>query len=106
MRALSNAQLDNILHLIDSKHSAHQISSITGHHTSTITHVWSKYRPHVSKSSGGHPSKLSPSDVCHAIHLINTGKATTATQVAHSLQSITNQSLSNETVCHHLRVLV
>src|ERR1700676_145851 len=43
MCALSNAQLDNILHLIDSKHSAHQTSSITGLHTSTITRVWSKY---------------------------------------------------------------
>src|ERR1700720_3499846 len=46
MCALSNVQLDNILHLIDSKHSAHQTSSITGHHISTIPRACSKYRPH------------------------------------------------------------
>src|SRR6266436_9491886 len=94
MHALSTAELEKVLVLINSGHSAHQISSLTGHHTSTITHIWSKHCPHVPKSSGGCPSKLSPTDMHHAIHLINSGKAENATHVARSLQSITNQSLS------------
>ena len=103
MHALSTAELEKVLVLINSGHSAHQISSLTGHHTSTITCIWSKHCPHVPKSSGGHPSKLSPTDMHHAIHLINSGKAENATHVARSLQSITNQSLSHETICTHLK---
>ncbi len=83
MCALSTAELEKVLVLINS-----------GHHTSTVTYIWSKHCPHVPKSSGGHPSKLSPTNMCHAIHLINSGKAENATHVARSLQSITNQSLS------------
>ncbi len=103
MHALSTAELEKVLVLINSGHSAHQISSLTGHHTSTITCIWSKHCPHVPKSSGGCPSKLSPTDMHHAIHLINSGKAENATHVARSLQSITNQSLSHETICTHLK---
>ena len=102
MHALSTAELEKVLVLINSGHSAHQISSLTGHHTSTITHIWSKHCPHVPKS-GGHPSKLSPTDMHHVICLINSGKAENATHVARSLQSITNQSLSHETICTHLK---
>ena len=39
----------------------------------------------------------------HAVRLLTSGKADNATQVAQSLQSITNQSLSHETVCRHLK---
>src|SRR5258707_601861 len=41
--------------------------------------------------------------MCHAICLINSGKAENATHVARSLQSITNQSLSDETIHTHLK---
>ena len=103
MHALSTAELEKVLVLINSGHSTHQISSLTGHHTSTITCIWSKHCPHVPKSSGGCPSKLSPTDMHHAIHLINSGKAENTTHFARSLQSITNQSLSCETICTHLK---
>ena len=71
MDALSSAELDKVLVLIDSGHSAHQTSSPTGHHYSTVTQIWSKHHPHVSKPSGDHPSKLSPTVICHAICLIH-----------------------------------
>ena len=98
MRALSASQLEKVLHLIDSDHSNCQISSLTGHSTATISRLWSKHHPHIPKSSGGCPLKLSQTDICHAVRLINSGKADNATQITHSLQSITNQSLSRETV--------
>ena len=103
MRALSSSEVEKIIHLIDSGHSNRQIASLTHHSTYTISHIWSEHHPDVLKSSGGRPLKLSPTDIRHAVHLINTGKADNATQVAHSLQSITNQSLSCETVCWHLK---
>ena len=103
MQPLSSANIANILALIDCDHSAHQIASITGFHPSTITCVWSKHRSHIPKPSGGRPSKLSPTNIRHAVRLINTGKADNAAQVTQSLQSITNQSLSKQTVRRHLK---
>ena len=94
MCALSCSEVEKIIHLIDSGHSNCQIAFLTHHSTYTISHIWSEHHPDVLKSSGGHPSELSPADIHHAVHLINTGKADNATQVAHSLQAITNQSLS------------
>src|SRR5260221_504460 len=88
MRPLSGSTLDQVLSLIQSGHNAHEISSATGYHTSTITWIWSKHCPDIPK----------PTDVCHAIHLINSGKADNAAQVTCTLQTITNKSLSCETV--------
>src|SRR5258706_15602075 len=86
----------------DSGHNAHQISAATGHHTSTITQLWSKHCPDAPKPHGGHPTKLSDTDICHACHLISSGKADNSTQVTKLLQNITNKSLSAETV--HLKL--
>ncbi len=103
MHPLSSADISNILALIDSDHSAHEIASITGIHVSTITRYWSKHRPHVPKPSGGRPSKLSSANIRHAVRLINSGKADTAVQVAQSLQSLTNQSISTQTIRNQLK---
>ena len=103
MHALSALELEKIIHLIDSGHSNHHIASVTGHSTATIHCIWSTHCPDTPKSSGGRPSKLSPADICHAVRLINSGKADNATQVTHSLQSITDQPLSHETICCHLK---
>ena len=67
MCALSSSEVEKIIHLIDSGHSNRQIASLTHHSTYTISHIWSEHRPDVLKSSGGHPSKLSPTDICHAV---------------------------------------
>ena len=73
MRALSASQLEKVPHLIDSDHSNHQISSLTGHSTATISCLWSKHHPHTPKSSGGHPLKLSQTNIRHAVCLIKYG---------------------------------
>ena len=41
MQPLSGSALDQVLSLIQSGHNAHEISSATGYHTSTITWIWS-----------------------------------------------------------------
>ena len=76
---------------------------MTGFHLSTISRLHSKHCSHLSKASGGRPSKLSPSHIRHAIRLLSSGKADTAVQVTRQLCNITNQSLSVETVRQHLK---
>src|SRR4051812_20021390 len=92
----------HILSLLDSGHSAHQISSSTGLHTSTISRLRSKHRSSLQKSLGGRPLKLNPANTRHAIHLITSRKAENAVQITKTLRDITNQPLSAKTVCHHL----
>jgi len=103
MKSLSPAQHNHVLSLLDAGQSACQISSKTGLHNSTISQLRSKHRPHLQKSSGGRPSKLSSADVCFAQRLITTRKAENAVQITKTLRDIKNQPLSSETVCQHLK---
>jgi len=95
MQPLSAAQCKHILSLLDSGHSAHQISSSTGIHIA-ISRLCRKHR-------GGHPSKLSEADTHYALQLITSEKAENASQITQALQSITNQSFTTQTTHNHLR---
>ncbi|KAF9227639.1 hypothetical protein BS17DRAFT_694418 [Gyrodon lividus] len=88
-------------------HSGHSIATSTGFHTSTISRLHAKEHSDLQKSTGGHPSKLSPANisktalswtgprlceragllmnVCYAIHLISTCKAENAVQITKTL---------------------
>jgi len=103
MRSLSPAQKNTILTMLDAGRSAHSIASTTGVHASTISRLRSKECSELQKSSGGRPTKLSPTNVRHAVHFITTHKAKNAVQVTKTLKNITNQSLSPSTVCLHLK---
>ena len=103
MKPLSTAQTTQILHLLDSGHSGYEISTLTSVSKSAISRLRLRHRPYITKAPGGRPSKLSDTDICHAIRLIGTGKADNAVQVTKSLQDITNQSLSTQTVRNHLK---
>src|SRR3954447_10785612 len=102
MQPLSTTQCNYILSLLDSGHSAHQISSSTGLHISTISRLRRKHRPYLQKPIGGCPPKLSEADTCYALHLITSRKAETAVQITQSLRDITNQSLTAQTTRNHL----
>src|ERR1700761_3928315 len=81
MQSLSSAQKNTILTMLDAGQSTHSISATTG----------------------GHPKKLSPSNIHHAIHLISTQSAENAVQVTKTLTNIINQPLSPSTTCFHLK---
>jgi len=99
MKPLSPAQCNHILSLLDAGQSAHQISSKIVIHTSTITRLHLRHHPHLHKSSGGHPSKLSPADIHYAPHLIGSRKAENAAQITKTLQDIKDKPLfSNSTL--------
>jgi len=103
MHPLSAAQHNHILSLIDSGHSAHQISLSTGLHISTISRLHTRYCPYAKKPVGGRPAKLSEADTHYAQHLITSRKAENAVQITQTLQDITNQSISSQTTRNHLK---
>jgi transposase len=103
MKSLSKSQTQHILSLLESGHSAHKISSSTGVHPSTISRLCSKHCPHLPKSFGGRPTKLSSTNINHAVHLIASGKVENAVQATKTLENIMNKPLSTETVCRHLK---
>ena len=98
MKPLSPADSNHILFLLDSGHSGEQISSQTGVSIATISRLHSRYRPYLKKAPGGHPSKLSDTNIHHALRLIGSGKAENAVQVTKSLKDIINQPLCAQTV--------
>ena len=83
--------------------SIRSIQASTGFHASTISRLRSKERSELQKSIGGRPSKLSPPNIRHAIHLISTQKAENAVQVTKTLTNIINKPLSPTTVRRHLK---
>src|ERR1700761_241542 len=89
--------------MLDAGQSASSISASTGVHLSTISRLRSKECSELQKSTGGRPKKLSPSNICHAIHLISTQRAENAVQVTKTLSNIINQPLSPGTTCLHLK---
>ena len=96
MRSLSAAQTKHILCPLDSGKSGNEIYASTGVGTATISGLCSKHQSSLQKSLGGHPTKLSPANTCHVIHLIHTEQAENAAQVTKPLQDIINQPLSTK----------
>jgi DDE superfamily endonuclease len=103
VKSLSLTQQSTILSLLDAGCSGEAIAKQTGVTPSTISKLCSKHHSALPKAIGGHPSKLSPTNICHAQHLITSGKAENAVQVTKALTNIINQPLSANTVCLHLK---
>ena len=98
MHTLPPASQNHILSLLDAGNSAKRIAASTGYGVATISRLRSKHRPHLSKSSGGRPPKLSTANIRFAQRLIRSGKADTAVDVTRALCNVTNQSVHAQTV--------
>jgi len=70
---------------------------------SKVSRIQEKECSHLQKHKGGRPSKLSSTTLCHAHHLISTGQADTAVDVARILQNTQDQHCSTETICCGLK---
>src|SRR4051794_1981795 len=103
MQPLSTSQCNYILSLLDSDHSACQISSSTGIHLSIIFRLRRKHCPYLQKPTGGRPPKLSEADTYYAQHLITSRKAENAFQITQILKEMTNQSLTSQTTCNYIK---
>ena len=89
--------------MLDAGCSGEDIAKQTGVSPATISRLCSKNCSALLKAVGGHPSKLSPTNIHHAQHLITSGRAENAVQVTKALTNIINQPLSANTVCLHLK---
>ena len=98
MKSLTPALQHYILSLLDSGLSAHQISSQTSVFNTIITRIHFKHCPSLQKSSGGHTTKLSETNIHCAICLISSGRAENAVQVTKALRDIVNQPISTQTI--------
>jgi hypothetical protein len=103
MHPLSAADQNHILAMLDAGHSATQIAASTPCSLGAVSKLRSQHRPHLSKSCGGRPPKLSTANIRHAQRLISSGKADTAVDVAKVLRNVTNQPLSTQTVRRYLK---
>ena len=81
--------------MLDAAHSATHIASSTGYGIGTISRLHSKHCSQLSK--------LSPTNIHHAVHLIGSGNASTAIDVTKTLSNIINQPLSVQTVHNSLK---
>jgi len=81
MRPLTSAQQNEILAMLDAGHTASYIDSATDYSLSSVSRLRSKHRPHLLKSLGGRPKKLTSSNIRHATRLIGSGKVDTAVDV-------------------------
>ena len=105
MKDTSTAQVNLVVSLFKDGLSRLQIASRTGLSPATISRICHKHCPDLPKATGGRPQKLSENDLCYATRLITSGKVDTAVQLAKTLQEVTNQSCSTQTVRKHMRVM-
>lgn len=98
MKPTSSEKQQLVLSLLASGHSTRQISSSTGISLGTISSIRSKHHLPLPTCLAGRPSKLSSTNIRHAIRLITSGKADTAVDVHKTLSTITNQPLSTHTI--------
>src|SRR5260370_36500632 len=103
MKSLSQQTQNDILSLLEQGKSCRQIAEKIGVHHSTVSKFHSKLNFTLPKGKGGHPSKLTPTAICHAICIISTGKADTAVDVTKSLQETFPGTISASTVRRGLK---
>jgi transposase len=105
MRPLSDAKRNNVISLLSSGISVKKINASTGISTSVISRIRSQYCPNLPKNPTGRPTKLSSTNVQHAVHLITSQKADNAVEISRTLRNITNQPLTAQTVRRHLKTI-
>src|SRR5260221_1589081 len=83
MKSISQQTQNDIISLLEQGKSCRQIGQEIGVHYSTVSKFCLKLHFTPPKGKGGCPSKLTPTAIHHAIHIIGTGKADTAVDVCH-----------------------
>ena len=103
MKSFSPPTCDHITTMLQSGVSGHSNYYATGISLGTISKLCSQHCFETPKSLGGHPIKLTSANITNAKHLIHMQKADNAVQVTKSLEDVTNQSISSQTVRCSLR---
>src|SRR5258707_15488524 len=97
MKSISQQTQNDIISLLEQGKSCRQIAQEIGVHYSTVSKFHSKLNFTPPKGKGGCPSKLTPTAIHHAIHIISTGKADTAG----GLKAVVKTKGPVLSQCHH-----
>src|SRR5258708_34815043 len=98
MKSISQQTQNDIISLLEQGKSCRQIGQEIGVYYSIVSKFCLKLNFTPPKGKGGCPSKLTPTAIHHAIHIISTGKADTAVDVTKSLQETFPGTISALTV--------
>ena len=88
MKAISADSKAQIISLLSLGLSARQVASQTHHSIGCISKIHLGHLLDATKSINGCPSKLSPTNIRHAVHLLSTNRAESDAQVARHLRDI------------------
>ena len=103
MRRIPEDTRNNIISLIDSGFSSHEIEAQLGVGHTTVRKVRAKARPCAQKSRGGRPAKLTATDKRRLVRMVTSGKADNAVQLTRQLKDVTNVECSAQTVRRALK---
>ena len=103
MKAINSTTKANVIHLLHSGLSIRQIASQLSLSIGTVSNIRSKHCLCLANPPGGHPPKLSASDIRHALYLFSSKKAESAVQVTQPLRDVGGTSLSASTTRRHLK---
>src|SRR6201999_3392311 len=98
MHSCSKAQVNHIIALLNSGATGAKIASTTGLSPATISRIRKKHCPDLEKSSGGRPAKVTAANINYTKRAMRMGKIENATQAARILKTITNQSITPQTI--------
>ena len=103
MHSCSKAQVNHVITLLNSGATGAKIASTTGLSPATISRICKKHCPDLEKSSGGRPAKLTTANIDYTKRAMRMGKIENATQAARILKTITNQSITPQTIRRQLK---
>jgi transposase len=89
--------------MLENGDSCRHIAARLGVGHSTVSELRSQITGTLKENPGGRPHKLSPYDRHKLVRLVTTGKADTATQLQRELKTITNTSISVQTIRNALK---
>ena len=93
MKVISADSEAQTISLLSPGLSTRQVASQTHHSIGCISKIRSEHLLDATKSIGGRPSKLSPTNIRYAVHLLSTNRAESAAQVARHLKDIIHTPL-------------
>ncbi|QRW26404.1 Transposase [Rhizoctonia solani] len=94
-KALPPSDVQNVVDKLKKGLHFSEIHSQTGVSAGIISRIRAMHCPELPKHSGGHPSKLSPTNICHATHLLTGPAPTTPHLVAQELSSTNGVPVSS-----------
>jgi hypothetical protein len=97
-KVISKAKINDVLAALDKGDNYTKITHNTGVSHGAISKICSQHCPDLKMSVGRRPCKISPTAICHTVHLITHHICITAVQVSKTLAAINGTPLNPETV--------